>query len=135
MTDKESINDNLEAIFRAVGIKVGRQNYTYYTAGEAHSGENLYGILQAPRGDATEAIVLVAAWTSIDGQPNRNGVALALTLARYFKRLSYYLAAPRCNFAYDSYRMVALVQRYYHFTTPRQPNRSAGLGRCLPRCP
>ena len=80
------INDQLESILKGVGIKVGRQNYTYYSAGETFSGENLYGILQAPRGDATEAIVLVAAWESINGQLNRNGVSLALTLARYFKR-------------------------------------------------
>ncbi|KAL6898720.1 Gaa1-like protein [Trichoderma evansii] len=70
------------------GVKVGRQNYTYHSAGEIYSGENVYGILQAPRGDATEAIVLVAAWKSIDEQLNRNGIALVLTLARYFKRWS-----------------------------------------------
>jgi hypothetical protein len=28
----------------------------------------------------------VAAWKSIDEQLNRNGIALVLTLARYFKR-------------------------------------------------
>ncbi|KAF4512110.1 hypothetical protein G6O67_001292 [Ophiocordyceps sinensis] len=83
-----AINDKLGVILKGVGIKVGRQNYTYHSAGEEFSGENLYGILQAPRGDATEAIVLVAAWTSIEGALNRNGVALALTLARYFKRWS-----------------------------------------------
>ncbi|KND90910.1 GPI transamidase component GAA1 [Tolypocladium ophioglossoides CBS 100239] len=82
------INDRLETIFKGVGIKVGRQNYTYYSAGEAYTSENIYGILQAPRGDATEAIVLVAGWRSIEEQLNRNGVALALTLARYFKRWS-----------------------------------------------
>ncbi|KAK2612159.1 Glycosyl phosphatidyl inositol protein transamidase complex subunit [Conoideocrella luteorostrata] len=82
------INHHLESILGAVGIKVGRQNYTYSSAGENYGGENLYGILQAPRGDATEAIVLVAAWNNIEGQFNRNGVALALTLARYFKRWS-----------------------------------------------
>lgn len=68
------------------GVKVGRQSYKYNAAGEEYEGENVYGILQAPRGDATEAIVLVAAWKSVDGDFNRNGVALALTLARYFKR-------------------------------------------------
>ncbi|GAB0131854.1 hypothetical protein EsDP_00000311 [Epichloe bromicola] len=82
------INDHLESVLSAVGIKIGRQNYTYHSAGETYKGENLYGILQAPRGDATEAIVLVAAWKNIDGLFNRNGVALALTLARYFKRWS-----------------------------------------------
>ncbi|KAL7932364.1 Gaa1-like protein [Trichoderma chlorosporum] len=82
------VNDKLEAILTGFGVKVGRQNYTYHSAGEVYSGENVYGILQAPRGDATEAIVLVAAWKSIDEQLNRNGVALVLTLARYFKRWS-----------------------------------------------
>jgi GPI-anchor transamidase subunit GAA1 len=69
-----------------VGLKVGRQNYTYDSAGEKYAGENLYAILQAPRGDATEAIVLVAAWRNVKEEFNRNGVTLALTLARYFKR-------------------------------------------------
>ncbi|KAF4591487.1 GPI transamidase component GAA1 [Ophiocordyceps camponoti-floridani] len=86
--DNYKINNEIEAILKGVGIKVGRQNYTYESAGAKFSGENVYGILQAPRGDATEAIVLVSAWTSIEGKLNRNGVALALTLARYFKRWS-----------------------------------------------
>ncbi|OAA49503.1 rhomboid protein 2 [Metarhizium rileyi] len=83
-----NINNRLELILNAAGIKVGRQIYAYNSAGNTYSGENLYGILQAPRGDATEAIVLVAAWSSIDDTFNGNGVALALTLARYFKRWS-----------------------------------------------
>ncbi|KAM0249353.1 hypothetical protein ACHAQJ_009069 [Trichoderma viride] len=82
------VNDKLETILTGFGVKVGRQNYTYHSAGQIYTGENVYGILQAPRGDATEAIVLVAAWKSIDEQLNRNGVALVLTLARYFKRWS-----------------------------------------------
>lgn len=83
---RDRVNDRLESILRGVGVKVGRQNYTYHSAGQEFAGENLYGILQAPRGDATEAIVLVAAGKSIDGQLNRNGLALALTLTRYFRR-------------------------------------------------
>ncbi|KAI1275024.1 GPI transamidase component GAA1 [Xylaria sp. FL0933] len=82
------INDELENIFRGIGLKAGRQNYTYRSAGNTYAGENAYAILQAPRGDATEAIVLVAAWKNVKDELNRNGVALALTLARYFKRWS-----------------------------------------------
>lgn len=82
------INDRLEIFLKEVGVKVGRQNYTYHYAGNEHTGENIYGILQAPRGDATEAIVLVAAWKTVKEEMNRNGVTLALTLARYFKRWS-----------------------------------------------
>ncbi|KAK6448217.1 serine palmitoyltransferase [Trichoderma asperellum] len=90
LADKNNyeVNDKLESILTGFGVKVGRQNYTYHSAGQIYTGENVYGILQAPRGDATEAIVLVAAWKSIDEQLNRNGIALVLTLARYFKRWS-----------------------------------------------
>ena len=105
-----------------MGIKVGRQNYTYYSAGEVYKGENIYGILQAPRGDATEAIVLVAAWESIDARLNRNGVALALTLVRYFKRkfaplyqaLWYTSKATAKNAqAHRSGRLVSMVQGHH----------------------
>ena len=69
-----------------MGLKTATQKYHYDAAGKVHSGENAYAVLHAPRGDATEAIVLVAAWTNMDGELNQSGVALALTLARYFKR-------------------------------------------------
>ncbi|KAF9870404.1 hypothetical protein CkaCkLH20_12071 [Colletotrichum karsti] len=82
------INDKLEGILKSVGLKVGRQNYTYESAGDIYSGENIYAILQAPRGDATEAIVLVAAWNTIDNHFNQNGIPLAVSLIRYFKRWS-----------------------------------------------
>ncbi|KAK3348104.1 Gaa1-like protein [Neurospora tetraspora] len=82
------VNDKLESIAKGLGLKVGRQNFTYSSAGNTHSGQNIYAILQAPRGDATEAIVLVAAWKNVKGELNRSGVPLVLTLARYFKRWS-----------------------------------------------
>jgi len=80
------VNDKLEGFFKASGLKVARQKYAYKSAGGTYSGENIYAILHAPRGDATEAIVLVGAWINMDGSINRSGVALVLTLARYFKR-------------------------------------------------
>jgi GPI-anchor transamidase subunit GAA1 len=52
-----------------------------------YEGENVYAILHAPRGDATEAIVLVGAWENMKGELNRSGVTLVLTLARYFKSM------------------------------------------------
>ncbi|KAI8959517.1 Glycosylphosphatidylinositol:protein transamidase, GAA1 component [Daldinia sp. FL1419] len=82
------VNDELEIIFKGLGLKVGRQNYTYHSSGNTIGGENVYAILQAPRGDATEAIVLVTAWKNVEGEFNRNGLALALALTRYFKRWS-----------------------------------------------
>ncbi|KAL8953004.1 MAG: hypothetical protein Q9222_001119 [Ikaeria aurantiellina] len=79
---------NLGKIFRSIGLKAATQKYEYHAAGSTYSGENAYAILHAPRGDATEAIVLVAAWTNMDGELNQSGVALVLALARYFKRWS-----------------------------------------------
>lgn len=79
------VSEKVQSIFRAAGLKVATQNYQYESAGTLHKGQNVYSIIHAPRGDATEAIVLVAAWRTIDGELNLNGVTLALTLARYFK--------------------------------------------------
>lgn len=53
-----------------------------------YSGENVYAVLHAPRGDATEAVVLVGAWRNMENELNRSGIALILTLARYFKRMA-----------------------------------------------
>ena len=49
----------MEEYLKAAGLKVARQKYEYTASGETHAGENIYAILQAPRGDATEAIVLL----------------------------------------------------------------------------
>lgn len=67
---------------------MARQKYEYTSLGVKSTGENIYAILHAPRGDATEAIVLVGAWRNMQGELNRSGIALVLTLARYFKRMS-----------------------------------------------
>ncbi|KAJ5898775.1 Gaa1-like protein [Penicillium taxi] len=83
-----SIFDKIHSILQVAGLKVATQKYQYTSAGITHQGENIYGIIHAPRGDATEAIVLVAAWKTADDELNLNGVTLALTLARYFKRWS-----------------------------------------------
>jgi glycosylphosphatidylinositol transamidase len=81
---------------RAAGLKVATQKYEYTSSGITHEGQNVYAIIHAPRGDATEAIVLVAAWKTADGELNLNGVSVALTLARYFKR-GWNLMAMRCG--------------------------------------
>jgi glycosylphosphatidylinositol transamidase len=81
----------LEDILRGVGLTVARQNHTYESSQSSYAGQNVYGILHAPRGDATEAIVLVAPWKNMQGELNKKGVALTLTLARYFKsKVAYY---------------------------------------------
>lgn len=85
---QEDITIKLGEIFKSAGLRAATQKYEYRAAGKSYKGENVYAILNAPRGDATEAIVLVAAWTNMDGELNQSGVALVLTLARYFTRWS-----------------------------------------------
>ena len=82
------ISTQLGEILKSAGLRSVKQPYEYQAAGRVYAGENVYGIIRAPRGDATEAIVLVAAWINMDGELNQSGVALTLALARYFKRWS-----------------------------------------------
>ncbi|EEQ30404.1 Glycosyl phosphatidyl inositol protein transamidase complex subunit [Microsporum canis] len=86
--DYTFVSEKLQSVFRESGLKVATQNYEYQSSGNIHTGQNVYSVIHAPRGDGTEAIVLVAAWKTVDGELNLHGVALALTLARYFKRWS-----------------------------------------------
>ncbi|KAF3077868.1 Glycosyl phosphatidyl inositol protein transamidase complex subunit [Orbilia oligospora] len=82
------VAERMAEIFRSAGLKVGKQRYSYKAAGGEYTGENVYAVLHAPRGDATEAIVLCAPWRNIDHLLNEGGVALTLALSRYFKRWS-----------------------------------------------
>ncbi|KAI9788624.1 MAG: Glycosyl phosphatidyl inositol protein transamidase complex subunit [Peltula sp. TS41687] len=88
----DDVADKLGTMLKAIGLKVAYQRYGYVSsAGQTTTktqGKNVYAILHAPRGDATEAIVLIAAWRNAQGELNESGVALLLTLARYFKRWS-----------------------------------------------
>lgn len=89
--------DKIQSILRESGLKVATQDYEYNSAGNVHAGRNVYGVIQAPRGDGTEAIVLIAAWKTMEEEINVNGVTLALALARYFKSQCFLLSCPRCE--------------------------------------
>lgn len=93
-----SVTDALEGFFKPIGLKVARQKYHYKTADRTIAGENVYAMLRGPRADATEAIVLMAAWRNMDGILNQSGVALVLTLARYFSRTSYESPTLQINY-------------------------------------
>ena len=67
-------------------LKTGQQPYEVNVSGINVNGTNVYGILRAPRGDATEAIVLSSCWRTNEGLVDVGGVALLLSLAGYFKR-------------------------------------------------
>lgn len=81
-------NQRIRDLFQNSGIKSAVQSYTYTVGGQTFEGENVYGIVHAPRGDGTESIVIVASVKNFEDQLNTNGVTLLLTLARYFSRWS-----------------------------------------------
>ncbi|ODV85799.1 hypothetical protein CANARDRAFT_197423 [[Candida] arabinofermentans NRRL YB-2248] len=95
----DHINDSMEdrnnmigSWLSEVGYKVSRFEAIPPFSNKASNGtENqlvTYGIYHAPKGDDTEAMVLVAPWKTLDGENNINGLALSMGLARYFNRLS-----------------------------------------------
>ncbi|RMZ82259.1 hypothetical protein DV738_g1903, partial [Chaetothyriales sp. CBS 135597] len=86
-TDEER-GDKFVELFRNAGLKVGRQAYHYWSSGNEYEGENIYGVLHAPRGDGTEAIVLLAPVRNIKDEVNLHGVTLLFSLAKYMKRWS-----------------------------------------------
>jgi glycosylphosphatidylinositol transamidase len=69
-------------------LKTAKQRYSYTSSGRTYEGENVYALLHAPRGDGTEAVVILAALEDIEGALNINGVPLLISLSRYFKRWS-----------------------------------------------
>lgn len=86
--DDEPRLAGIESIFQNAGLKSARQAYNVSIGPRRYSGTNVYGLLEAPRGDATEALVLNAAWKNRDGVINEGGVTQLLALARYFRRWS-----------------------------------------------
>lgn len=79
-----------ESLLQSFQLKTALQYYqlSESVAGIGVNGTNVYGILRAPRGDATEAIVLSASWKTNDGRVDVGGVALLMSLAGYFKRMA-----------------------------------------------
>ncbi|ORY77698.1 Gaa1-like protein [Protomyces lactucae-debilis] len=76
----------IEGIFQRAGLKTARQSYNVSFGDKQIAGTNVYALLEAPRGDATEALVLNAAWKDERGIVNEGGVTALLAMARYFKR-------------------------------------------------
>ncbi|KAH0074935.1 Glycosylphosphatidylinositol:protein transamidase, GAA1 component, partial [Aureobasidium melanogenum] len=125
--DQLSPEDRAQKLYHllgANGLKPDIQNYSYDISGQNKTGQNVYALLQGPRADATEAMVLIAAWRNMDDKVNYSGVALLLTLARYFKRWSIWSKDIIVLIPSDStYGPHAWVDAYHdtHDTTAVQP--------------
>lgn len=89
MESEEVRTNTVHQWFEDIGLKTGFHKWEVsHGADEIRNGTNVYGILHAPRGDNTEAMVLIAPWINKDGDYNDGGVALSAALARYFKKWS-----------------------------------------------
>nr|POE48854.1 gpi transamidase component gaa1 [Quercus suber] len=123
---REERLEGLSRVMRENGLKAAAQPYSYRVAGQEIEGTNVYGLLRGPRADATEAMVLIAAWTNFDGELNYSGVALALTLMRYFKRWSIWSKDIFLLIPEDStYGPEAWVSAYHSTYTAVTPTRNA----------
>ena len=100
--------DKISAIFNNAGLPTATQYFEYHSAGNLTTGINVYSVLHAPRGDGTEAIVLLAPERNAIREHNINGIALLLTLARYFKSNTLVLSISSRPDA-DGPRMVFVV--------------------------
>ncbi|KAI5474391.1 glycosylphosphatidylinositol transamidase [Pseudohyphozyma bogoriensis] len=87
--------DAIQEAFLKLGLPVATQKYSFGLGGTSRlNGTNVYSILQAPKTDGAEALVLSASWMSRavgdDGEKriNTRGVAIVLALANYLKKYS-----------------------------------------------
>lgn len=76
--DVERNLKTIEEWFIDIGYKTAIHHSEY--------GDNLYAVWHAPRGDDTEAMVLVAPFYNSEGRYNVGGLSTTIALARYFYR-------------------------------------------------
>ncbi|KAF8587402.1 Gaa1-domain-containing protein [Ramaria rubella] len=79
---------SLKSVFLDLGIPAATQTYSFKTGTKPLDGANAYAVLSAPRTAGTEAIVIAASWSSLNGGPNLRGIATVLSLAEFLKRYS-----------------------------------------------
>ncbi|ELT93188.1 hypothetical protein CAPTEDRAFT_223994 [Capitella teleta] len=114
-----------ESKFRSIGVDTHVQNFTFeYPEGlvkdQRFPGQNVYGILRAPRAASTEALVMTAPYRPLDSaEKTAGGIALMLSLANAFRKKTYW--AKDIIFLvteFDQLGMKAWLNAYHHCPTP-----------------
>ncbi|XP_059470243.1 glycosylphosphatidylinositol anchor attachment 1 protein [Neocloeon triangulifer] len=85
----------LRSKMRQIGLDVYSHEYSLnypMGLGVNYTGKNIYGIIRAPRGASTEALVLSVPYRPLASANlgTLPGVALSLSLAKYFRRQKYW---------------------------------------------
>ncbi|KAJ2551081.1 Glycosyl phosphatidyl inositol protein transamidase complex subunit [Coemansia sp. RSA 1933] len=79
-------------VFKDLGLDSEIQRFRFEQVpgiGES-KGANVHGILRAPRGDAVEALLVAASWTTSDNRTNVNAVRLMAGLAKFASEQMYW---------------------------------------------
>ncbi|KAJ3258769.1 hypothetical protein HK103_003363 [Boothiomyces macroporosus] len=88
--DNEQRALGLQEQFELLGLDTTLQSFRLNREGEIIKGKNVHGILRAPRGEGTEAIVLSAPQYTYNGEINRNGIQLLFSFALFCKKFSFW---------------------------------------------
>lgn len=111
--------DFSEASIENVVLKQWLQNFgwstsEYYDAKTNHT--TMYSLMHAPRGDNTEALVLVVPYFTAEGLPNYGGMSLGPALANYFARMSIWSKNIILVFPKNSHAVLRSWVEAYHTT-------------------
>lgn len=101
-------NPVLESWLQDVGLKVSHH------LDEKTGTDTMYAVMYAPRGDSTEAMVVVVPYETSDVKNNIGGFALAPALARYFNRMSIWQKNIIFVFPKDSHTVLRTWVEAYH---------------------
>lgn len=102
-------NSVVEGWLQDIGLKTA-----YYTLDDPTMSDTLYGIMHAARGDDTESMVLVVPWKTSDDQYNLGGASLAVSLIRYFNRMSIWSKNIIVVFPPDGHKSLRSWVEAYH---------------------
>lgn len=107
---QESANSNpmLESWLTDLGLKVASFE------DEKTNSSTLYAVMHAPRGDNTEAVVLVTPYITSTNEDNIDGFAIAPALARYFGRMSIWSKNVIFVFPKDGHASLRSWVEAYH---------------------
>lgn len=75
-----------------------------------------YAIMHAPRGDNTEAMVLVVPYFTSEGMPNKGGLTLGPALANYFAKMSIWSKNLILVFPHNGHSVLRSWVEAYHTT-------------------
>ena len=105
-------NKEIEKWLEDIGLKTS--NYVN------DKGQNtLYGIMNAPRGDDTEAMILAAPWRTSNSRYNIGGVTLGVALLRYFTKMSIWSKNIIVVFPEDGHTSLRSWVEAYHSSLDR----------------